>query len=107
MPFARLRANGRRRTEGGGALDGREYLGRYAGQANGVRPAGAQGHCGAALADNKNATVVLIPGAPHTLLNLPAARHATEGFLRDLLGERVTASKPASSGRRRKAAAGV
>lgn len=45
----------------------------------------ARGHCGAALAASKVATVVLIPGAPHTLLNLPAARHATEGFLRDLL----------------------
>lgn len=43
----------------------------------------ARGHCGAALAANKNATIVLIPGAPHTLLNLPAARHATAGFLRD------------------------
>lgn len=43
----------------------------------------ARGHCGAALATNKNATIVLIPGAPHTLLNLPAARHATAGFLRD------------------------
>lgn len=43
------------------------------------------GHCGAALAAHKAATVVLIPGAPHTLLNLPAARHATQGFLKDLL----------------------
>ncbi len=46
---------------------------------------GARGHCGAALATNKSATIVLIPGAPHTLLNLPAARHATAGFLRDLV----------------------
>ncbi len=45
----------------------------------------ARGHCGAALAANKSATIVLIPGAPHTLLNLPAARHATAGFLRDLV----------------------
>jgi hypothetical protein len=29
--------------------------------------------------------VVLIPGAPHTLLNLPAARRPVEGFLTDLL----------------------
>lgn len=47
--------------------------------------AGARGHCGAALAAHKSATIVLIPGAPHTLLNLPAARHATAGFLQDLL----------------------
>ena len=41
----------------------------------------AQGHCGAALKDNPQAAVVLVPGAPHTLLNLPAARHATAGYL--------------------------
>ena len=29
--------------------------------------------------------VLLVPGAPHTLLMLPPARHATEGFVRDLL----------------------
>ena len=45
----------------------------------------AQGHCGAALARHKNATVVLMAGAPHTLLMLPAARHATAGFLQDLI----------------------
>ena len=43
--------------------------------------ADAQGHCGAALKENPRAAVVLVPGAPHTLLNLPAARHATAGFL--------------------------
>lgn len=47
--------------------------------------AAARGHCGSALAAHKQATVVLIPGAPHTLLNLPAARHATAGFVRDVL----------------------
>jgi dienelactone hydrolase len=41
----------------------------------------AQGHCGAALKDNPQAAVLLVPGAPHTLLNLPAARDATAGFL--------------------------
>jgi dienelactone hydrolase len=41
----------------------------------------AQGHCGAALKDNRQAAVLLVPGAPHTLLNLPAARDATAGFL--------------------------
>lgn len=45
----------------------------------------AKGYCGDALKDNKQATIVLIPGAPHTLLNLPAARHATMGFVRDVL----------------------
>jgi dienelactone hydrolase len=42
-----------------------------------------RGHCGAAFAANKSATVMLIAGAPHTLLNLPGARHAVEGFLKD------------------------
>ena len=45
----------------------------------------AQGHCGAALAAHPRATIVLIPGAPHTLLNLPAARDATAAFVRDVL----------------------
>jgi dienelactone hydrolase len=44
----------------------------------------ARGHCGKALEAHKNATVVLMAGAPHTLLTLPAARHATAGFLQDL-----------------------
>lgn len=42
----------------------------------------ALGHCGAALKDNKVSSVVLIPGAPHTLFNLPQARQPIEGFLR-------------------------
>ena len=41
----------------------------------------AKGHCADALKENKNATIVLIPGAPHTLLNLPAARNATAAFI--------------------------
>ena len=45
----------------------------------------AKGHCGDALKDNTLASVVLIPGAPHTLINLPPARHATAGFVRDVL----------------------
>jgi hypothetical protein len=45
----------------------------------------ATGHCGDALKNNKQASIVLIPGAPHTLLNLPPARHATTGFVRDVL----------------------
>lgn len=45
----------------------------------------ALGHCGAVLKDHPHASIVLIPGAPHTLINLPQARQATEGFLRDVL----------------------
>lgn len=41
----------------------------------------AQGHCGAALKDNAQAAILLVPDAPHTLLNLPATRFATAGFL--------------------------
>lgn len=43
------------------------------------------GHCAPVLAMHKQATVVLIPGAPHTVLNVPAARHAVEGFVREVL----------------------
>jgi dienelactone hydrolase len=46
----------------------------------------AEGHCGPALKDNPRAAVLLVPNAPHTLLNLPAARTATAGFLA-LLGK--------------------
>jgi dienelactone hydrolase len=41
----------------------------------------AKGHCGVALAGNPQSAVVLVPDAPHTLLNWPAARLATAGFL--------------------------
>ncbi len=44
----------------------------------------AKGHCGAVQKDNKQAAIVLIPDAPHTLMNFPAARVATEGFLRQV-----------------------
>ncbi len=43
--------------------------------------ASAKGHCGAAFADSKETTIVLIPGAPHTLLTLPQAKAATRAFL--------------------------
>ena len=43
----------------------------------------AKGHCADALKDSKRATIVLIPGAPHTLINFPAAR----GAAATLLGE--------------------
>lgn len=47
-----------------------------------VGTAGAtRGHCGAVFAHNPQATVVLVGAAPHTLLNLPAARDATAAFL--------------------------
>lgn len=46
--------------------------------------ADAQGHCGAALAGQPKASVLLVPGAPHTLLNLPGARSAAAGFLSQL-----------------------
>jgi hypothetical protein len=45
----------------------------------------AAGHCGLALKDQPRASVVLIPGAPHTLLNLPAARQVVAGFLQEVL----------------------
>lgn len=41
----------------------------------------AQGHCGAALKEVSRASIMLVPNAPHTLLNVPAARSATAGFL--------------------------
>ena len=50
--------------------------------------AAASGHCGAALKDNPRAAVVLVPDAPHTLLNLPAARVATAGFLQPFVPAR-------------------
>ncbi len=43
--------------------------------------ADAKGHCASALKANANAVVLLVPEAPHTLLNLPATRAATYGFL--------------------------
>ena len=45
----------------------------------------AQGHCAQAFKDHKNAGIVLVPGAPHTLLNLRMARQPVEAFLRDVL----------------------
>jgi dienelactone hydrolase len=51
---------------------------------------GVQGHCGAALREHRNATIVLIPGAPHTLLNVPQARIAVEAWLRTTVGAGAT-----------------
>lgn len=47
--------------------------------------AAASGHCGSELKEHKQASVVLIAGAPHTLLNLPTARQPVAGFLKELL----------------------
>ena len=47
--------------------------------------AAARGHCGDAVRGSKVATVVLIAGAPHTLLNLPASRAATAELVRSVL----------------------
>lgn len=44
----------------------------------------ALGHCANALKDHKNSSIVLIPGAPHTLINLRAARQPVEKFLLDI-----------------------
>jgi len=45
----------------------------------------AKGYCADALKGNGKATIVLIPGAPHTLINLPAARNATAAFVAEVL----------------------
>lgn len=42
----------------------------------------ARGHCAGAYGTHKQATIVLIPGAPHTLLMLPAAQGAALDFLK-------------------------
>ena len=47
----------------------------------------AKGHCADALKGVKRTSVALIPGAPHTLLNLPAVRDITTGFLRAALAQ--------------------
>jgi hypothetical protein len=38
------------------------------------------------LKDNKKASIVLIPGAPHTVLMFDQAKVPVEGFLRSLFG---------------------
>ena len=42
------------------------------------------GHCGAVLKNNKKASIVLIPGGPHTVLTFPQAKGPVQGFLADL-----------------------
>jgi len=46
---------------------------------------GARGHGAGTFKDSKAATIVLVPGAPHTLLNLPQVRSVTRGFLEQVL----------------------
>jgi dienelactone hydrolase len=46
----------------------------------------AQGHCGSALRAHKDTTIVLIPGAPHTLLNTSQARVAVAAWLQSVVG---------------------
>jgi len=59
-----------------------------------------QGHCGATLREHKNTTIVLIPGAPHTLLNLPQAHTVVEAWLGATVGAdaRCESVAPAASG---------
>lgn len=58
----------------------------YFSQANAwVGNANAKGHCAAAFNAEKRVTVVLIPQAPHTLMNIPQARVVTRAFLEDAL----------------------
>lgn len=45
----------------------------------------AIGHCGALLKSNKKASIVLIPGGPHTVLTFPQAKGPVQSFLTDLL----------------------
>ena len=49
-----------------------------------VGNAQAIGHCGAALKSNKKASVVLIPGAPHTVLTFSQAKGPVQSFLTDM-----------------------
>jgi len=44
----------------------------------------AVGHCGQVLKNNKKASIVLIPGGPHTVLTFPQAKGPVEGFLKNL-----------------------
>ena len=45
----------------------------------------ALGHAGRTLANHTDASIVLIPGAPHTLFALPQTQAAVEGFLERVL----------------------
>jgi len=43
----------------------------------------ARGHAAETFRDSRAATIVLVPGAPHTLLNLPQVRAVTRSFLEE------------------------
>jgi len=45
----------------------------------------ARGNAAEAFKDSRTATIVLVPGAPHTLLNLPQVRAVTRSFLEDVV----------------------
>lgn len=47
----------------------------------------AVGYCGNALASNKNALIVLLPSAEHTLFNTTQAHSVTQGFVKSLLAK--------------------
>jgi len=49
-----------------------------------IGSAHAVGHCGQVLKNNKKASIVLIPGGPHTVLTFPQAKAPVEGFLKNL-----------------------
>ncbi len=51
----------------------------------------ALGHAGKALENNPNAAILLIPQAPHTLLNLPVVRDAAASFLKRAAAEGAAA----------------
>ena len=46
--------------------------------------AAAKGNCAEALKDHKHAVILLVPGAPHTLINLPLVRSVTAAFIAEL-----------------------
>lgn len=48
---------------------------------------GVKGHSADKFKDHKNVQIVLLPNAPHTLFNLPAARSLTAGFIHALVGK--------------------
>ncbi len=59
---------------------------KYFSQANSyLNNPNAVGHAGKTLANNHKAQIVLLPGAPHTLINLPQTRDMVQSFLMRIL----------------------
>lgn len=56
----------------------------------------AKGHCADTFKDHTKTTVVLIPGAPHTLLNLEQTQSATANFLEKVIGKNLRSCSPIS-----------